>query len=93
MHVGPIASGAAVLADGLTAVNIRGQHRELLGIEMETYGVYVAAEEAPSPRPSYFSLKSVVDFADGKKNDKYQRYASYTSAKALKYFTENYLLE
>jgi hypothetical protein len=59
---------------------------------MKTYGVYMVAEEAPSPWPSCFSLKSVVDFADEKKNDKYQRYAFYTSAMALKYFTENYLL-
>lgn len=93
MHVGPMVSGAAVLADGLTADNIRAQHRELLGIEMETYGVYMAAEEASSPRPTYFALKSVVDFANGKKNDKYQKYSAFTSARTLQSFTEKYLLD
>jgi nucleoside phosphorylase len=89
--VGPLASGAAVLADGITVATVKQQHRDLLGIEMETYGVFAAAEEAMSPRPSVFSLKSVVDFADGKKSDLYQKYAAFASAQALRYFVENYL--
>jgi nucleoside phosphorylase len=93
MHIGPLASGASVLSDGITIDQVKQQHRELLGVEMETYGIYVAADEAPSPKPSFFALKSVVDFANGEKNDKYQKYASYTSAQALRFFTENYLIE
>jgi nucleoside phosphorylase len=93
LHVGPLASGASVLADGKTIEEIRRQHRQLLGVEMETYGLYVAAEEAPSPKPQYFSIKSVVDFGDGEKDDKFQKYAAFTSTRALKYFTEMYLLD
>ena len=37
------------------------------------------------------SIKSVSDFADIKKNDNYQEYASYTSAALLKYILENEL--
>jgi len=93
LHIGPLASGASVLADGKTIEEIQRQHRQVLGVEMETYGLYVAAEEAPSPRPQFFSIKSVVDFGDGEKNDNYQKYAAFTSARALKYFTELYLID
>jgi nucleoside phosphorylase/CheY-like chemotaxis protein len=90
--VGPVASGASVLADGSTAERIKTQqHREVLGIEMETYGIFAAAEEATEPRPTVFSMKSVVDFADGNKDDRYQKYAAFTSAQALKHFVENHI--
>lgn len=58
---------------------------------METYGVFVAADEAPSPKPLVFSMKSVVDFGDGLKDDHYQKYAAYTSARSLKHFVEHHL--
>ncbi len=91
LRVGPIASGASVLADGCMSEQILSQHRELIGIEMETYGVYAACEEATKPTPLAFSMKSVVDFAGKDKNDSYQKYAAYTSAHALKVFVEKYL--
>ena len=70
---------------------IRGQHRKTLGVEMETYGMFVAAEESPEPQPRCFSLKSVCDFADPSKDDAHQAYAAYTSAAALRAFCEGYL--
>lgn len=92
MLVGPMASGAAVLADNESTERIRLQHKDLLGVEMETYGVFVAAEEATSPRPKAFSIKSVSDFASPEKDDRFQKYAAYTSSQALRFFVENYLL-
>jgi nucleoside phosphorylase len=89
--LGPVASGASVLADGATAERVTRQHRQLLGIEMETYGVFAAAAEAPEPQPKAFSVKSVVDFADGEKGDRYQPYAAYTSAQALRHIAEHLL--
>lgn len=91
LRVGPVASGASVLADGSTAEQILSRQRDLIGIEMETYGVFVAADEAPAPKPLVFSIKSVVDYASGNKDDRFQKYAAYTSAQALKHFVENYL--
>jgi len=70
---------------------IKTQHRQLLGIEMETYAVFAAAEECFTPRPLTFSLKSVVDFADSNKDDRFRKYASFTSAQTLKHFVEKYL--
>ncbi len=84
MRLGPVASGAAVLEDPTVVDQIRAQHRKTLGVEMETYGVFVAAEESPMPQPRCFSLKSVCDFADPFKNNDHQAYAAYTSAAALR---------
>lgn len=91
LHVGPLASGASVLEDPEITESIQGQHRKLLGVEMEAYGVFAAANEAPYPQPSVIVLKSVCDFANADKNDGHQEYASYTSAKAFQLFAEQYL--
>ena len=81
MHVAPLASGSAVLADLITAGSVKEQHRQLAGIDMEAYSVFAAASESVLPQPKAFVLKSVVDFADPKKSDNYRDYASFTSAK------------
>lgn len=93
LRVGPVASGSAVLADGLTIEEIKDQKRELLGIEMEIYGMYAAARAANSPKPISVALKSVCDFADPDKKDHAQRYAAYTSASALTHFVEKHMYE
>ncbi|HEY3489919.1 MAG TPA: hypothetical protein VGK27_07340 [Candidatus Deferrimicrobiaceae bacterium] len=92
IYRGPLASGASVLADGVTAERIKEQHREILGIEMETYSIFAAAEEAASPHPIAFSMKSVVDYADPSKMDSYQKYSAYTSAQAMRHFVEKHLV-
>jgi nucleoside phosphorylase len=91
VRVGPVASGAAVLADVDISTGVQTQHREVVGIEMEVYGVFVAAEEGLKPSPKAFSLKGVVDFADAEKNDDFQSYGSYTSAMTMRLFAEKYL--
>ena len=83
LKIGPVATGAAVVADEEWVKNIQRSSRKLIGIEMEAYGVYYAATHAPLPRPMFVSLKSVCDFADNEKNDKFQHYAAYTSASVL----------
>ena len=91
MLIGPLVSGAAVLADNNTRQKIFQQHRGILGVDMETYSVFAAAQESATPRPNVFSMKSVVDFADPGKNDSFQHYSAYTSSQAVKHFVENYL--
>jgi len=91
LHIGPCASGASVIADKTKLTLIKQQNRKLVGIDMETYGVMHAAFQSPEPSPCFFSLKVVSDYADVKKNDQFQEYASYASADllrriALKYF-------
>lgn len=77
---GPIASGAAVVENEIAINAIKDMNRKVIGIEMETYGVYLAARVAPQPKPLAFAAKSVCDFGKPPKTDEYQRYAAFTSA-------------
>ena len=90
VDIGPVASGSAVLADGAAIEEIKRQKRELLGIEMEVYGLYAAARTASSPRPSALALKAVCDFADPDKKDQMQKFAAYTSAAVMTELFERY---
>lgn len=78
-----MASGASVLQASATVEEIRRQHKNLVGIEMESYAVFTAAEYAPEPRPKCISIKSVCDFADEEKSDAAHGYAAHTSARFL----------
>jgi nucleoside phosphorylase len=91
IHMGPVATGSSVLADGETIAEIADQHRGLLGVEMEIYGVYQAARLSSRPRPLSFAVKSVCDFADADKDDSLQPYAAYTSANILRFFLERHI--
>ena len=91
IHLGPLASGAAVLADSKVSERLLSLHRKLLGIDMETYGVFCAASEASVPRPQPLVIKGICDFADEEKGDDLQRYAAYTSACVLARFAEEWL--
>lgn len=79
VYVGSLPSGAAVIqTEELVSNYIELHNRKMLGLDMETYAVYYAAENAPT-RPLFVSIKSVSDYANSKKNDDYQAYASYIS--------------
>jgi nucleoside phosphorylase len=91
LHIGPMASGAAVLSDGVTARRVLEQHRQLLAIDMESYGVYSAAAESPSPSTVAFGVKTVVDYADADKDDRFQAYGAYMSANVTAQIAERYL--
>lgn len=80
IHVGPLASGAAVVAHGPTFDGLVESNRGLLGIDMEAYGIAAAAQGSGRPRPHSLIIKSVCDFADHEKDDDYQSYASSVSA-------------
>lgn len=91
LRVGPIASGAAVMADGNVIDEVREfQNRDLLGLEMEIYGMYAASQQASSPQPKYLALKGVCDFADPDKHDGAQRFAAFASAQILSNFVERF---
>lgn len=81
IRVGPMASGAAVLAHSGAVLPIAAQNRELIGVEMEAYAVMAAADYAVGPQPTPVAIKSVCDFADAQKSDDWQAYAAFTSAR------------
>jgi nucleoside phosphorylase len=90
LRIGPVASGAAVLADEtIIEVLKKQQNRKLIGIEMETYGVLAAGHEVSAPRPESLSIKGVSDYADSTKDDSYRHYAAYASARILRFLVED----
>ncbi|WP_411679606.1 hypothetical protein [Clostridium thailandense] len=93
IHIGPVGSGAAVVANNTLISRIRENNGKLIGIEMETYAVYFAATHCIGTPPKVFSMKSIVDFADQFKGDEYREYACYTSAKCLYEFCFSYLYD
>lgn len=93
LHLGPVATGAAVVANPVVIKKIQdGQIRDVIAVEMEIYGVYYAARWSVNPKPKVIALKSVCDFADSAKDDKYHNYASYTSAKVFTELAKNYFV-
>ena len=91
VHVGPIASGAAVIADKDITSEIQKQSRKMVGIEMEAYGLVYAANHATHERPYPLIIKSVCDYADREKNDGFQNYAAYTSAQFLYEYARSFI--
>ncbi|MEE9926429.1 MAG: hypothetical protein PBV01_24260 [Brucella anthropi] len=83
LHIGPFASGAAVVARAEMMGEIKSQNRKLLAVDMEAYGIASAATELPQPQPDFLMLKGVSDFADEEKSDAYREYAAYMSAQFL----------
>lgn len=79
LHLGPLGAADQVIDDATRILEVQKNWRKLIGVEMETYGVYRACHEAPEPKPRVVSFKSVCDFA-AEKTDSWQEYAAYTAA-------------
>ncbi len=89
VHIDAMASGGSVLQVGELMDDVREQHKNLVGIEMESYAVFTAAEYASDPKPLCFSIKAVCDFGDEEKNDAAHEYAAYASAQFIQLFAQN----
>jgi len=81
VHVGAVACSPAVVADGRVFSDIEAQKRRVLGVEMEAYGCYHAAERLGDIAPEIICIKAVCDLGDKDKADIYQRYCAYLSAR------------
>ncbi|HTQ75656.1 MAG TPA: hypothetical protein VMI74_15345, partial [Burkholderiales bacterium] len=79
LHIGPVGAADQVIDDAARVLEIQKNWRKLIGVEMETYGVYRAVEEAPEPKPRVVSFKAVCDFA-AEKTDSWQEYAAFVAA-------------
>jgi nucleoside phosphorylase len=86
LHVGPLGSGAAVVAANDPVEATKEHWRKLIGIEMEAYGVHLASQVAHNPPPMFLCMKSICDFAGPDKDDRYQDYAAYTAAQLFHQF-------
>lgn len=93
VHLGPIVSGASVVEDPEIVNKIMCQHRNVIGVEMEAYGVLEALNCIGDYAPKGIIIKSVSDYANPKKNDKWQKYAAYTSSAFAFKLIEHSLLD
>lgn len=59
------------------------KNRDITGLEMEAYGIHVAATGCAKPRPLPLVMKGVCDYADEDKSDDYQAFAAHVSAKCF----------
>ena len=83
IHIGSVVSVAGVIENEAIIDELKAKDRKLLGLEMEAYAMYYSANNCSNPKPIAMALKSISDFANKQKNDMYQSYASYCSAKVL----------
>ena len=92
VHIGPLASGTAVVANKLILQKqVLTSFEKTKGVEMEGYGVAYAAAHAVEPKPHTIIAKSICDFADERKNDNYQKFAAFTSCSFVKDLLETVL--
>ncbi|MBX3490324.1 hypothetical protein [Parvibaculum sp.] len=83
VHIGAVASGAAVLQSTEAVRRILEHHKDLAAVDMEIYSVMYACHVAGLPRPDCIAIKAVSDFGDSEKGDSYQSYASFVAVEAL----------
>jgi nucleoside phosphorylase/CheY-like chemotaxis protein len=89
MFSGVLASGAAVVQSQVLVDEILRTSRKVVGLEMEAYAVFHAAHLSSLPRPRVLVAKSISDFANRDKNDDWQQYAAFTSARFVYEFFTN----
>jgi nucleoside phosphorylase len=91
IKIGPIVSVPYVVQDKDEFLSFKDNQRKLIGLEMESYGIFYSACNTVNPKPTPIVIKSVCDFGDSDKNDNYQIYAAYTSANFMYEFLLNEL--
>lgn len=89
--IGPLASGSQVVASHFKMNEIKTQNRKLIGIEMEAYSLYYVCSQIFESKITPIVIKSICDFGDQNKDDKYQKYAAYTSVQFAKSFLFEFL--
>jgi deoxycytidine triphosphate deaminase len=79
VHFGAIASGEKVLADTMTLKQLLTECPDLMAVAMEGAGVAGAASHQSHP-PRFLEVRSICDYGDEKKNDKWQAFAAEAAA-------------
>ena len=90
LHVGPLASSAAVLNTTTPLLETMEHWRKLVGVEMEAYATHFACHNAVDPSTAFLCAKSISDFAE-QKEDRWQSYARFTAAQfVFKFLTDEW---
>lgn len=86
VQTGPLACGTSVMAaETIVDLRVRSLYPETVGLDMESYAVFLGAEAASEPRPKALVIKSVCDYANETKSDEYQALAAYNSSRFTEY--------
>jgi nucleoside phosphorylase len=86
IHYGSMACGPQVIKDKAYIDNLKNREHSLLAIDMESYGISLAASMCSTVSRPIHSLvvKGVCDFADSAKSDEWHDYCAYASATFVK---------
>lgn len=88
IKVGKFGVGEKVVSNVKFANDLLEREPKLLAVEMESYGVFVAALNEISA-PMFIAVRGVSDLADEKKNDNYRKLALKNAGEFLEYLLEN----
>lgn len=80
----PIVSGSSVIADRNMIAEILYRYPSAIGLDMEIFGMYAAADRSLGLRPSVLGIKGVADFGEATKNDAAQEAASMVATEVFK---------
>lgn len=79
LHLKTAASGSSVVAAEEIVQRIRGLNDNVHAVDMESYGLYLAASRTLVAKPNFVCVKGVSDFCDAKKADDYHVAAAWAS--------------
>jgi nucleoside phosphorylase len=90
IKVAPMVSGSVVIAHESVHNDIFNQDRKIRAVDMETFGVFAGCDAVEALPPLFLSIKAVSDLGLPDKDDRFQQYCAYASAKALEIFLERF---
>jgi nucleoside phosphorylase/CheY-like chemotaxis protein len=76
----PFASGSAVIGDTDVLSSIKALNEDIGGVDMESFGFYVACNHAHAAPPEFICVKAVADECGPDKDDRLHVGCSYASA-------------
>lgn len=85
----PLVSGSSVIADNKMVEEILSRHTGAVGLDMELFGLYAAADRSFGRRPSVLGVKGVADFGQVEKDDNAQEGATIVSVEVFRAILEN----
>lgn len=87
---GSAASGSAVVASTEIVNQIRMLSDSMKAIDMESYGFYHACANTKAVQPSFLCIKSVADWADHTKDDRFHEFCCKAAARIAFLVVEKY---
>ena len=92
VHIGPMATGSAVIAHDTVFEEISDHSRKVIALDMEGYSIFVAAQTI-NKHTIPLVIKGVQDHASHIKNDDYRNYSIYVAARFFYEVCVNKLIE